>query len=320
MTHTVTTSTLPLSDVLFREGRRIAVERGVHIPVLLDEVIAWLDPCPGRVYVDGTVGGGGHAEAILRRLGDDGTLIGIDRDPEALRLAEGRLAFAGDRCQLMRGDFRGLGEILDRAGVSTVNGVLLDIGVSTMQLFTSSRGFSFDREGPLDMRMDPDLERSAADIVNTADDSELEDILRLGGEVRWARRIARAIVQARHERAIRTTVALADVIRRAVPYAGGRIDPSTRAFQAIRIAVNDELEALREGLRVAMTRLAIGGRLCVIAFHSLEERIVKEVFRSWKREGVAAILTPKPVRPTAFEVVTNPRSRSARLRVVERVV
>ena len=296
------------------------VEHGVHIPVLLNEVLEFFEPRPGQIYVDGTVGGGGHAEAILRRMGDDdGVLIGIDRDPEALRLAERRLAFAGARCRLVRGDFRRLGVVLDAMGLMAVNGVLLDIGVSTMQLFTPSRGFSFDREGPLDMRMDPDGGCSAADIVNTASLAELERILREGGEVRWARRIAKAIVRARSERPIRTTVDLAGLVRRAVPYAGGRIDASTRSFQAIRIVVNDELVALREGLQQAMSRLVVGGRLCVVAFHSLEERVVKDVFRSWKREGVAVVLTPKPVRPTAFEIAANPRSRSARLRVVERL-
>lgn len=298
-------------------GNMPLVEHGVHIPVLLQETMEFLNPRPGGLYVDATVGGGGHAEAILRRTAPDGRVIGIDQDAEAIRLAEQRLAFAAQRCRLIRGNFRWLGALLEAAGVSAADGILLDLGVSTMQLFTSSRGFSFDREGPLDMRMDSSLERCAADLVNRASQAELERIFREGGEARWARRLARAVVQARGRRPIRTTTDLATVIRRTVPRKG-RIDQATKPFQAIRIAINDELAALEEGLQQAIAHVVVGGRVCIIAFHSLEEQVVKRVFRSWRRSGVATILTPKPIGPTAFEVAANPRARSARLRVAER--
>ncbi len=283
-----------------------------HVPVMLEEVLHYLDPQPGQVIVDGTVGGGGHARAILERILPGGTLIGVDRDPFMLERA--RQALPADRVILVHGRFDQLREILDDLGIACVDGVLLDLGVSSDQLADPERGFSFRSSAPLDMRMDPtQAGLTAAEIVNRASESELVQILRTYGEERFARRIARAIVQARRRAPLRTAKELAQVVADAVPpnYERGRIHPATRTFQALRIVVNDELNALARFFQMVPRCLKPGGRAVVISFHSLEDRVVKHAFANrelWDR------LTKKPVRPSSEEVAQNPRARSARLR------
>jgi len=306
-----------------------------HIPVLLHETLSWLDPQPGGRYVDATVGLGGHAAEILARATPGGRLLAIDRDPEALREARARLAAYGDRIMFAQARFDALDEIARREGFERVQGVLLDLGVSSLQLDAAERGFSFQQEGPLDMRMGPDASITAAEIVNRWPEDELARIIYTYGEERRSRRVARAIVAARP---LRTTRELADVVARAAGGGGrtavGRLHPATRTFQALRIAVNGELEALEAVLPQAAGLLAPGGRLAVIAFHSLEDRIVKQFMA---RESTDCIcpprqpyctcghratltrLTRKPVRAREEEVSRNPRSRSARLRVAERL-
>jgi 16S rRNA (cytosine1402-N4)-methyltransferase len=280
-----------------------------HEPVLLKEVVALLRPRGGSLYVDATVGGGGHAEAILRAAAPDGRLIGLDRDEEALAASRERLNEWGARVRLVRANFAELDEALMNEGVTTVDGIVFDLGVSSRQFDEPSRGFSFLREGPLDMRMDRSIGRTAAEVVNTASEKELADIFLRYGEERRARAIARRIVAARP---IETTVQLADLIgpRR------GRTHPATRVFQALRIYVNDELENLKRGLAAATRVLRPGGRLAVISFHSLEDRIVKRHFRETPS---LRVITRKPVTPTQQEIEQNPRARSAKLRVAEKI-
>ncbi|MEN6479663.1 MAG: 16S rRNA (cytosine(1402)-N(4))-methyltransferase RsmH [Anaerolineales bacterium] len=307
--------------------------RPLHTPVLLAEVLTWLALKPGGLYIDATVGLGGHAAAILNACGPDGRLLGIDADPQALALARERLAPFGDRALLRQGWNRDLPTLAADAGWSAVDGVLFDLGVSSLQLDDAARGFSFQQDGPLDMRMSPQAEVDAAQIVNTWPERELADILYTYGEERYARRIAAAIVR---ERPLHTTAELAAVVRRAIPggHAPQRIDPATRSFQALRIAVNGELEYLEQALTGAVRLLRPGGRLVVIAFHSLEDRIVKQYLAREARDCICPpripqcvcghkatvrLLTHKPVRPSDAEAAANPRSRSARLRAAERL-
>jgi len=306
-----------------------------HEPVLREEVVRQLAPQPGKVYVDGTLGLGGHALALFERE-PALLLVGIDRDGEALELARARLARFAPRLRLVRGDFRDLDAHLATLGVVRVAGVLLDLGLSSYQVDTPRRGFSFRFSGPLDMRMDPSASGSAAELISTASAEELAGILRRYGEEPFARRIAAAIVAARSERPIETTDALAEVVRHAVPQRGppARIDAATRTFQALRIAVNDELPALREGLAAGFGALEPSGTIVVLSYHSLEDRIVKDFLREKAssctcppdfpicvcgKEVEAEILTRKPVRPDALEVAANPRSRSAKLRAARKV-
>jgi 16S rRNA (cytosine1402-N4)-methyltransferase len=299
----------------------------IHIPVLADEALAWLAPRAGQTFVDGTLGGAGH----FRRLADalwppgedaDSRLIGIDRDRQAVDAARERIAgeglLTGRRIELHHGNFRDLPEILDSLAIDLVDGVLLDLGLSSDQLADESRGFSFTSEGPFDLRFDTDDGRPAWQWLERKTANDLADLIYHFGEERFSRRIARAIVEARAKTPLVTAVDVADVIRRAVPRAarhGQRIDPSTRTFQALRIAVNEELESLDEALRVIPDRLRPRGRLAIISFHSLEDRRVKEAFRGDPR---LKPLTKKPVRPSPQEIDANPRSRSSRLRVAER--
>ncbi len=307
-----------------------------HQPVLLEEAVTFLNCRPGGIYVDGTVGGGGHARAILDRTSPDGRLLGIDRDDEALCEAARTLAPFGDRALLLKGNFADLREMLAAREIGPVQGILLDLGVSSRQLDAPERGFSFSLEGPLDMRMDQSSGPSARDLIRRAGETELARIFRDFGEERHARRIARVIVGRRKEEPIETTAELAALVARAVPggATGGRkIHPATRVFQALRIAVNGELDHLERGLEEGIETLAPGGRIVVISFHSLEDRRVKETFRSWERtctcppgipvcscrvEARAKVLTRKPIRPGAEEADANPRARSARLRAAER--
>ncbi len=285
---------------------------------MVAEALTHLAPSRGGVFVDGTVGLGGHARAALEAGAT--TLLGVDRDPAAVELARERLAEFGDRARVVHGDYRDLPAILDAAGLSTVDGILLDLGVSSMQFDAPGRGFSFRRDEPLDMRMDTSQGETAAEMLESADEKALADVIYEFGEERHARRIARALVAARTTGRIETTGRLAEVVRRAVPRRGyTRIDPATRTFQAVRIWVNRELDGLGECLDAAAGRLRPGGRLVVISFHSLEDRIVKHAFRSMQAAGTHGlrVLTKRPLVPTAGEIEQNPRARSAKLRAAE---
>jgi 16S rRNA (cytosine1402-N4)-methyltransferase len=286
----------------------------LHEPVLLAECMELLAVRPGGFWVDGTVGAGGHAAEMLRRSAPDGRLLGCDRDAEALDVAAETLAPFGPRARLVQADCRELPDLLDDAP----NGMLLDLGVSSMQLDRPERGFGLKTDGPLDMRMDQRGGMTAADVVNRLPERELADIIYRYGEERASRRIARRIVEARRRAPLRTTVELAEIVRSAARRPRGwKIDPATLTFQALRIHVNRELEGLGEAFAILARRLAPGGRLAVIAFHSLEDREVKHAFRSLSATGFR-LLTRKPVRPGEDEVRRNPRARSARLRVLER--
>ena len=290
----------------------------IHEPVLTAEALHWLEPARGGLFVDCTVGLGGHARALLEAGAT--RLLGLDRDREALVHAARALARWEDRVELVHADFRTLDDVLDRRGIDRVDGALADLGVSSMQLDETGRGFSFRRDEPLDMRMDRTQGATAADVVNDAPEQELADVIFRYGEERHSRRIARALVAARRELPISTTGRLAEIVRRAVPHRGWqRIDPATRTFQALRIRVNAELDGLDRFLRQAVLRLRDGARLVVISFHSLEDRIVKHAFRSLERvDGLVRVLTKRPEVPGAEEVDRNPRARSAKLRAAER--
>jgi 16S rRNA (cytosine1402-N4)-methyltransferase len=282
-----------------------------HVSVLLAETLELLAVRPGGLYVDGTVGLGGHAEAVLRASAPDGRLVGLDRDGETLERARARLAPFGERVRLEQGDYR---EIPERLAGEEADGILLDLGISSAQLDDAERGFSFQVEGPLDMRMDRSAGTTAADVVNRTRERELADLIYEYGEEPAARRIARAIVFARARQAIATTRELADLVCRAAPRSRRPgLHPATRTFQALRIRVNRELDGLGEALERAASCLKPGGRLAVIAFHSLEDRAAKGAFRALSTRGFR-LLTRKPVRPTETEVRANPRARSARLR------
>jgi 16S rRNA (cytosine1402-N4)-methyltransferase len=292
-------------------------ETHTHEPVMVGEVLEQLAPSRGGVYVDCTVGLGGHARALL----DAGasTLVGLDRDPAALALARAALEPYGKRVVLVHTDYRQVERVLDAQGVARVDGMLADLGVSSMQLDAEGRGFSFRRDEPLDMRMDTTAGPTAAEALRSVDEGALADLIYEFGEERHSRRIARAIVRARQERQIETTGQLAEIVRRAIPRKGySRIDPATRTFQAIRIWLNRELEGLDDFLRAAAGRLATGGRLAVIAFHSLEDRVVKHTLRALQADGTLAVRTKRPLVPTEAEVARNPRARSAKLRAAER--
>jgi 16S rRNA (cytosine1402-N4)-methyltransferase len=304
-----------------------------HTPVLLGPVLEGLNIRANGCYVDGTFGRGGHSSAILERLTADGRLIAIDRDPQAIASVPKAL-LADPRFELIRGECAQLEKFIEeRDLVGSVDGVLLDLGVSSPQLDEAGRGFSFLRDGPLDMRMDPDAGISAADWLARVDEKELKRVLKIYGEERNAARIARAIVSAREDAPIRRTGQLAKVIADAAPSHGDRIHPATRSFQAIRIVINDELEQLRAVLGQIVNVLRQGGRLCIISFHSLEDRLVKRFIREASREpeqyrGMPSIppeyrpkLKPigKLIEATAEEIAANRRARSARLRVAERL-
>ena len=289
-----------------------------HTPVLAAEVVRQLQPSRGGVFIDCTVGLGGHSSALLSAGAT--RIIGLDRDAEALSRARATLAPWSDRVDLVHADYRELDSVLARLGVTLVDGALADLGVSSLQLDDPARGFSFKRDEPLDMRMDRRAGETAADLVNRASERELADAIFQFGEERFSRRVARAIVQARDAARIATTGTLAAIVRRAIPRRGSmRIDPATRTFQGLRIWLNRELEGLDRFLETAIGRLRAGARLVVIAFHSLEDRIVKHTFRALEASRVARVLTKKPVRPSDEEVGENPRARSAKLRVAERL-
>jgi 16S rRNA (cytosine1402-N4)-methyltransferase len=302
-----------------------------HVPVLLDEVLTYLAPRPGAVIVDATLGEGGHAEAILQRIAPAGRLIGFDRDADAVLRSEERLRPFGRNVIVRQANFAMLAAALDYAGVGYVDGVLFDLGVSSRQLFEPDRGFSFDRQGPLDMRMDRRQADTAAELVNTLSERELANLIFRYGEERASRRIARQIVS---RRPLETTRDLVRAVEAALGGGRGRLHPATRTFQALRIATNAETDALAAGLPQAIDRLRPGGRICVIAFHSLEDRIVKQALGlaargcscppdapicTCGRQRTLRIITKKPVTPTPAEMRRNPRARSARLRAAERL-
>ena len=289
----------------------------MHTPVMVDEVDTHLEPSRGGVYVDCTVGMGGHARRMLD--GGAARVIGIDRDPDALEQAGDALRAYGDRVSLVHSDYRNLVGVLDACGIDVVDGVLADLGVSSMQLDSPDRGFSFRRDEPLDMRMDRSSGATAADMLAAVDERTLADVIYEFGEERHARRVARAIVEAGRTRRIETTGRLAEIVRNAVPRKGySRIDPATRTFQAIRIWVNRELEDLDGFLTRAAGRLAPAGRLVVITFHSLEDRVVKHTLRALQANGTITIRTKRPQVPTEAEIERNPRARSAKLRAATR--
>jgi 16S rRNA (cytosine1402-N4)-methyltransferase len=290
----------------------MADSSSAHVPVLLAEAVEWLQPRPGGTIVDGTLGGGGHTRALAGRVGPAGMVVALDRDPAALDLGERRLS--GLPVRLVQANFCDLPEVLAELKVREVDGVLLDLGVSSDQLADPARGFSFSAGGALDLRFDPTEGEPAWRLVNRLSAEHLAELIRSYGEERYSRRIAKAIVQRRRERPIQQAADLAELVRRCVPAprGGHQIDPATRTFQALRIAVNEELKSLEIALRRIPDCLRPHGRLAVISFHSLEDRRVKEAFRDDPRYES---LTRKPVRPSAEEIAVNPRARSAKMRV-----
>jgi 16S rRNA (cytosine1402-N4)-methyltransferase len=289
-----------------------------HAPVMVAEALRWLEPARGGVFVDCTLGLGGHTQALLESGAS--RVIAIDRDTEAIAMARERLGAYGDRVDIAHANYRDLGTVLDARGLSAVDGVLADLGVSSMQLDAVERGFSFRGDAPLDMRMDRSQGPTAAERLRDVSEGELADVIYQYGEERHSRRIARALVRAREEGGVSTTGELAAIVRRSVPHRGyQRIDPATRTFQALRIWVNRELDGLDTFLAEATRRLRANARLAVITFHSLEDRIVKHTFRALEKTGEGLrILTKRPLTPADAEVVRNPRARSAKLRAIER--
>ena len=300
------------------------MEEHPHLPVLLPEVLEFLHCRPGRVYADGTVGSGGHSRGILERSSPAGRLIGLDWDEEAIERSRKNLSSFEGRFELRRANFKDLKSVLESLSLPGVDGILLDLGVSTEQLESRERGFSFRWEAPLDMRMSQETRITAQDLVQRLPAAELELLLRELGEERWARRIARNIVRLRPKAPLRTTRDLVEVVERSVPRQRLRIHPATRTFQALRIRVNEELNNLTTFLAEGANLLSPGGRLCILSYHSLEDRIVKNHFREWARavgrKGPAfRLLTPKPMIPCEEEISRNPRARSAKLRAVEKL-
>lgn len=305
-----------------------------HISVLLNECIDNLNITPDGIYVDGTMGGGGHSLEIAKRL-TTGRLICIDQDPNAHEAAGKRLAEYKDRITFVRDNFGNIANILDSLGIEKIDGMLLDIGVSSHQLDEAERGFSYQQDAPLDMRMNPDRPFSAYDVVNGYDEDELDRVIFTYGEERWARRIAQFIVKEREAKPIETTGELVDIIKKAVPK-GARKDgphPAKRTFQAIRIEVNGELEVLQRAIDDVAARLAVGGRLCIITFHSLEDRLVKSAFKKAEnpctcppefpvcvcgKKPKGKVISRKPILPGEEELAENSRSKSAKLRVFEK--
>jgi len=286
-----------------------------HTPVMVNETIEGLQPGRGGHFVDCTVGSGGHARAILERISPTGKLLGIDADPEAIRTAQDRLSDYGEAAVLVNDSFVNLRAICEKYDFCLVDGILFDLGVSSMQLDAAERGFSFQREAPLDMRFDPSRELTASDIVNTFPERELARILKEYGEERHSRRIARHIV---YSRPITSTLRLAQVVQQVLGSKRGRIHPATRTFMALRIAVNEELQSLSLALEQTINLLRLQGRLVVVSYHSLEDRIVKQFMRSKASNCALKLIARKVIRPTSLEIESNQRSRSAKLRIAER--
>ena len=294
----------------------------LHKPVLLEEAIHFLDPTPGKIIIDATVGGAGHAEELIKKILPGGTLIGIDKDSESLKIAYEKLKPFEGSFKLIKKDFKDIKEVTKDVGIREADGILFDFGISSIQMETAERGFSIKNNGPLDMRMDRTKNLSAKDLVNTLNETELSFLIRDYGEERFHRRIANRIVTQRKEKQILTTGELAEIICRSIPRRkrGERIHPATRTFQALRIRVNDELSAIEKALNDTPPMLKEGGRICVISFHSLEDRITKNIFKEFKQQEVFRILTKKPVRSKEKELLENPRARSAKLRAAEKII
>jgi 16S rRNA (cytosine1402-N4)-methyltransferase len=301
-----------------------------------EEVIRYLGPKAGGLYVDCTVGGGGHSKRILEASEPNGVVLGFDRDEEAINVAAERLSPFGNRFRLFHKDFAEMEGTLGELGITSIDGMLLDLGVSSHQLDKQERGFSFQQDAPLDMRMDTTSGETAGYLVNSLPEEDLAGIIRNFGEERWAVRIAKRVVEARKRAPIETTLQLVDIIKGAIPRAKweDRLHPATRTFQALRIAVNHELESLEKGLDAGIKYLKKGGRVVVISFHSLEDRIAKNIFREFARGCTCPkktpicvcgknpqlkIITGKPIVPGTDEILANPRSRSAKLRVAEKL-
>jgi len=294
-----------------------------HTPVMLNEVLSYLNLSPGKVIVDATVGTAGHSKAILERITPGGRLIGIDRDEESLSVARERLQDFSGSFDLVHGNFIDIDTILKDMDVKKVDGMLFDLGISSFQLDDPKRGFSFQNEGPLDMRLDRTSYISAYDLVNNLNEEEISSMLWTFGQERWHNRIARILVHERQRQPITTTSQLSNIVLQAIPYRYRhryyRIHPATRTFQAVRIAVNRELETLEQAIGKTLDFLGKKARACIISFHSLEDRVVKLSFRKFASEGLADIVTPKPQGPGQEEIGANPSSRSAKLRVMERL-
>jgi len=285
-----------------------------HVPVLAQEVVEWLRPAPGQTFVDGTLGGGGHTRLLAEAVSPSGSLIALDRDPEAVERAAVELR--GSPVQAVQGNYSDVPEVLKELAIDCVDGILLDLGLSSDQLADTERGFSFQSDGPLDLRFDPSRGEPAWRLVERLSAEHLADLIYKYGEERYSRRIGRRIAEMRRSAPIRTATQLAQLVRETVPRSrDDRIDPATRTFQALRIAVNEELKWLEVALRRLPDCLRPGGRLAVISFHSLEDRLVKESFRD---AAQLQVLTRRPIRPSEQEVSSNPRSRSAKLRIAER--
>jgi 16S rRNA (cytosine1402-N4)-methyltransferase len=293
-----------------------------HIPAMLNEVIECLDLKPGQVIVDATVGTGGHSKAIIECIMPGGRLIGIDRDEESLKVASERLKDQSGSCDFVHSNFSDIDKIVKELDIKKVDGVLFDLGISSFQLDDPERGFSFQNEGPLDMRLDRSSYISAYDLVNNLTEEEISALLWNFGQERWHNRIARFLVEERQKHPIATTRDLADIVVRSIPakyrYGHHRIHPATRTFQAVRIAVNRELEILESSLEKAAMLLGRGGRVCAISFHSLEDRTVKHTFKRLANEKIITIITPKPLTPSPSEVEVNPRARSSKLRAAQK--
>ena len=307
-----------------------------HIPVMVEEVIDLLNCSPGKTFVDGTLGGGGHAKAILQLISPNGFFVGIDKDPDAIARAGETLHGFNSHIQFFNDDFANISQVLSLANTSGVDGFLLDLGLSLYQLESSGRGFSFKRDEPLDMRMNPEQQATAEHVVNESSQDGLRNIIARYGEERWAGRIAKGIISARSSGRIRSSLQLAEIIKQSIPakYRPKRIHPATRTFQALRIEVNQELKSLKIFLDHAPSLLKPKGRLCILSFHSLEDRIVKHRFRSMAnpcncppdfpvcicgKKAQFRILTKKPVRPNESQIKANPMARSAKLRTVEKL-
>ena len=299
------------------------LEEKFHIPAMLHEVIDYLLLKPGQVIVDATIGTGGHSFEILKSISPGGKLIGIDRDEDSLNVCRGRLSDFNSSLELVHANFVDLDQALAKLGVDKIDGIIFDLGISTFQLKNAQRGFSFQEEGPLDMRLDKDSYISAYDLMNNLNESEISGILWNFGQERWHNRIARLLIQERAIQPIATTRQLADLVVRAIPHryrkSHYRIHPATRTFQAVRIAVNRELEIIESAIKKAVAILKTQARICVISFHSLEDRAVKQTFRQLKAEGLINIVTPKPLTPLLSEIEANPSSRSSKFRVAERI-
>lgn len=293
----------------------------LHQPVMVSEVLQYLNPHPGAVVVDGTIGTAGHSLHILPRLVPDGRLIAIDRDSEALQIAQGRLIEFQPMVTLLHGNYRDISALLSQAHCARVDGLLLDLGMSSLQVGRDERGFSFTKEGPLDMRMDPSDGTTAAALVNQLSEDELSYLLESLGEERFAKRIAAQLVRERRVHPIETTMQLARLITHALPPDSrhGRLHAATRTFQALRMAVNDEVGSLQDVLSVLPNIIRPQGRVIILTFHSIEDRLVKHAFRKYVQEGKWRLLTPKPLSSRTEEIAQNPRARSAKLRVIERL-